>query len=196
MWKDPPLDIPREASSEHWWKDLYFSPVLSLMEHWLLFHFPCLHQNFLLMCHWWKQPLDIWNPEIKTTFNSIKIPQKTIQKWNSFCACLPNLKLSIDFHFPFHRTASLHLENFFCWWWVLRMQSFWILWYPLGLCSCGLSYSFGLYLWKYGKRAVELYIFDISTYFLLQMVLTMANSSSEKKIKKVQTRNQMSMNLT
>ena len=34
------------------------------------------------------------------------------------------------------------------------------------------------------------------THFLLHIVLTIANSSREKKIKKVQTRNQMSINLT
>ena len=34
------------------------------------------------------------------------------------------------------------------------------------------------------------------TYFLLQIVLTTANSRRERKMKQVQERNQMSMNLT
>ena len=45
-------------------------------------------------------------------------------------------------------------------------------------------------------RGVTVMLSLIRSYFLLQIVLTTANSRRERKMKQVQARNQMSMNFT
>ena len=69
---------------------------------------------------------------------------------------------------------------------MLREVSFFI-----GIVS--LSFSIRIDTIKYSLKG-EIHI--VFSHFLLQIVLTIANSSREEKINIVQTRNQMSINLT